>query len=82
MTAGARLIPLGPTPAPLKAQVFKLHIALTGLFALHVKLDQHLLNLNGKRVQRIFSTLMYIVKACVRQAQTFMKFASFFNLKI
>ena len=46
---------LGPSSALLKAQVFKLHIALTGLslFALHVKLDQHLLNLNGKRVQRI-----------------------------
>ena len=47
VTAGAMLVPL------CSGSSFQVDAHWSGLFALHVKLDQHLLNINRKRVGRI-----------------------------
>ena len=57
VTAGARLV-------PLLCSSFQVDAHCTGLFALHVKLDQHLLNLNRKESRELILLQLWLFCWC------------------
>ena len=58
VTAGAMLVPLS------SGSSFQVDAHCTGLFALHVKLDQHLLNLNWKESRELILLELWLFCWC------------------